>query len=282
MMVDGPLGTPTEVAWARQLLERSEREYAAMVDELMNENQQLEALARLLSEQLVDTASGRSSALGAEKESPLTTRIEDFLQSCRESRAERAEVRDLQERLRKEELEAQSLQRRLEDSLKKLGEQQRPSAALAGFEPVDATADQVRRGELAEARCSLIETRCQQTVMRLEAELLATRRELEALRSAQEGTQAKETAPAELVSHSSLENQVLHEQVFALHAQLRNERELHRRHIDLYKRYLPDLTTKLGRFPSSAGLYRLAAEMQSTMDAELTQLEQSRTQAGVH
>merc|ERR1719183_1935443 len=85
---------------------------------------------------------------------------------------------ELQKSLRKEELESQSLQRRLEDAMCELTEQ-RGLLVEPRLSPEDLLAHEARRGELAEARCALVEARCQQTVQRLEAELVASRQQLD-------------------------------------------------------------------------------------------------------
>merc|ERR1719491_1728746 len=193
--MDGPVGAPAEVSWARQMLERSEREYSAMVDELLRENQQLETLARLLSEQFKDLISGVQHSNGQADLSVLS-RLEDVLCSIGPSRSERTEVIALQKSLRNQEVEAQSLRRRLEEALQELVEPQ--------FSPEDFASHKARRGELAETRCSLVLERCQETVQRLEAGLTATRQELESARLTAAQRMQASSEPGALPSTSSL------------------------------------------------------------------------------
>ncbi|CAE8634696.1 unnamed protein product, partial [Polarella glacialis] len=135
-----------EVSWCRQLVGRAEKEYSAMVDGLLEENEQLEGLLGLLTRQLDNLADGFPAQ---ELESPAAAQAaaragaqvslhldELLLQRGEELRRARAEQVLLQHELREEVLESRNCQRRYECSLEEL------AAAPAAEYSDDFDADQ--------------------------------------------------------------------------------------------------------------------------------------------
>lgn len=130
-------------------------------------------------------------------------------------------------------------------------------------------AQEGRRREHAEARCALVEGRCREAVRRLELELARARRQAE---GSQRGGQASVLRSSRSFCCDSPEQHPspnggaagagsscaaasvssLREELQAVRAQLEKERALHKQHIALYHRYLPDLAAACGTSPPPA------------------------------
>jgi len=140
--------TALEVSWCRQYMERAEREYGAMVDGLLEENAQLEALARLLARHFqgdVDTGgglggsrralvasanSGAGSLDAAAAVAEVVAHVDRVLRQGEVLKCQREEeVVALQREIRESRLEIQTLWRRLEDVMKELAEGRAKMAA---------------------------------------------------------------------------------------------------------------------------------------------------------
>eukprot|EP00929_Paragymnodinium_shiwhaense_P038904 TRINITY_DN20489_c1_g3_i1.p1 TRINITY_DN20489_c1_g3~~TRINITY_DN20489_c1_g3_i1.p1 ORF type:complete len:659 (-),score=175.71 TRINITY_DN20489_c1_g3_i1:113-2038(-) len=192
--------TPAEVSWCRQHAERAEAEYAAMVDGLLAENEQLEKLARVLAKQGADALGGDSSVGSSAASKKLLQQVDEVLLLVAESRRQRdQELASLQQELRAEQQESQLLRRRVEEALRELAAAKAESlvdgiagagrltvgevsagaaSAAAGRDALKrlsqvekALEAETRQRELAEARCLLVESRCQQLIARLEGEV---------------------------------------------------------------------------------------------------------------
>lgn len=258
------------ISWCREHVQRTKQEYNSMVDGLLMDNEKLEGLARLLACRLDNLADGQlnkdAHSLApmkavAESVSDTAPWIEEFLQQGGALRRQREEQISLQCELREERLEGHVLRQHLEATLRELNVFE---GKVTAAEPIGAElrhgnsveendralhtqllqmecacTQEARQCEHTEVRCALVESRCQAEVQRLESEVVQLR---------SHGGQSLEVDGGRLKGNVAkhLNCTALRDEVVALQEKLRNERELHKKHVALYRRYLPDIASACG------------------------------------
>lgn len=266
--------TAVDMSWARMFVDQADRECASMVDSMLAENEQLEALTRLLATH-VDSAVKSPQAKSAH--SSIMARIEEMInQGSAMQKQQVKQIDMLHSRFKEAEVEAQQLRDKLDDSHHEIALLRSRTAGHIDdtsvkpnfpFQSIDSKS---KRAEHAEARCVLIESRCQRVVQRLEIELACLHAEVgkEAFMGSACGDWPATSGGAQSKKDSSIiaelsesvpmvarafdctaqpGHQSVYDEVIALRSEIARQRDAQQRHIALYQRYLPDIAVAWGQ-----------------------------------